>query len=62
MGLKRRDEFREDAVRIVLTSGLTRRQVAGDLGVGMSMLNKWITANRETGVVSERGFEPHPGE
>ena len=34
MGLKRTDEFRADAVRIELTSGLTRRQVASDLGIG----------------------------
>ena len=33
MGLKRTDEFRADAVRIALTSGLTRKQVASDLGV-----------------------------
>ena len=53
MGLKRTDEFRKDAVRIALTSGLTRKQVAGDLGVGMSTLNKWITAYRDTDVVSK---------
>ena len=52
MGLKRTDEFRQDAVRIALTSGLTRKQVADDLGVGMSTLNKWITADRDTDVVS----------
>ena len=52
MGLKRTDEFRQDAVRIALPSGLTRKQVADDLGVGMSTLNKWITAHRDTGVVS----------
>ena len=52
MGLKRTDEFRQDAVRIALTSGLTRKQVADDLGVGMSTLNKWITAHRVTDVVS----------
>ncbi|AQZ52545.1 Transposase [Martelella mediterranea DSM 17316] len=52
MGLKRPDEFRQDAVRIALTRGLTRKQVADDLGVGMSTLNKWITAHRETDVVS----------
>jgi len=52
MGLKRTDEFRRDAVRIALTSGLTRKQVAGDLGIGMSTLNKWITAYRDTDVVS----------
>ena len=45
VGLKRADEFRQDAVRITLTSGLTRKQVADDLGVGMSTLNKWITAH-----------------
>jgi hypothetical protein len=30
MGLKPTDEFRQDAVRIALTSGLTRKQVADD--------------------------------
>ena len=53
MGLKRTDEFRQDAVRIALTSGVTRKQVADDLGVGMSTLNKWITAHRDTDVVSK---------
>ena len=53
MGLKRTDEFRQDAVRIALTSGLTCKQVADDLGVGMSTLNKWITALRDTDVVSK---------
>jgi transposase len=53
MGLKRTDEFRQDAVRIALTSGLTRKQVADDLGIGMSTLNKWITAHRDTDVVSK---------
>lgn len=45
MRLKRTDEFRADAVRIGLTSGLKRKQVAEDLGVGMSTLNKWIAAH-----------------
>ncbi len=53
MGTKRTDEFRQDAVRIALTSGLTRKQVASDLGVGLSTLNKWITAHRDTDVVSK---------
>jgi transposase len=38
------DEFKRDAVRIALTSGLTRHQVASDLGVGLSTLGKWIRA------------------
>ena len=52
MGTVRTDEFRKDAVRIALTSGLSRKQIADDLGVGMSTLNKWITAHRDTDVVS----------
>ena len=57
MGLKRTDEFRQDAVRIALTSGLTRKQVADDLGVGMSTLNKWITTHRDTDVVSKEDLD-----
>ena len=57
MGLKRTDEFRQDAVRIALTSGLTRKQVALDLGVGLSTLNKWITAHRDTDVVSDKDLD-----
>ena len=57
MGLKRTDEFRQDAVRIALTSGLTRRQVADDLGVGMSTLNKWVTAHRDMDVVSKEDLD-----
>jgi transposase len=45
MGLKRTNEFRQDTVRIELTNELTRQQVAGDLGVGLSTLHKWITAH-----------------
>jgi transposase len=36
------DEFKREAVRIALTSGLTRRQVASDLGIRFSTLAKWI--------------------
>lgn len=57
MGTKRTDEFRADAVRIALTSGLTRRQVASDLGVGLSALNKWLTAHRDTDVVSDKELD-----
>ncbi|MCP9483468.1 IS3 family transposase [Shimia sp. CNT1-13L.2] len=53
MGSKRTDEFRQDAVPIALTSGFTRKQVASDLGVRLSTLNKWITAHRVTDVVSK---------
>ena len=39
---QRTREFRAEAVRIALTSGLSRKQVAADLGVGFSTLNRWI--------------------
>ncbi|MBB6262671.1 transposase [Paenochrobactrum gallinarii] len=40
------DDFRREAVRIALTCGLTRRQVASDLRVGLSTLSKWIQRSR----------------
>ena len=57
MGLKQTEEFRQDAVRIGLTSGLTRKQVADDLGIGMSTLNKWITAHRDTDMISKKDLD-----
>jgi transposase len=57
MSSGRTDEFRKEAVRIALTSGLSRRQVADDLGVGFSTLNKWVSAHRDTGVVSAEDRE-----
>jgi transposase len=44
-------------VRIALTSGLSRRQVSDDLGVGLSTLNKWVNAHRGTDVVSTEDRE-----
>ena len=46
MGRIHNEEFRREAVRIALTSGLKRRQVAFDLGVGFSTLAKWIQRSR----------------
>ena len=45
------------AVRIALTSGLSRRLVADDLGVDFSTLNKWVNAHRDTDVVSAEDRE-----
>lgn len=53
MGLKRKDEFRADAMRIALT----RKRVASDLGVGVSTLNKWVTTHRDTEVVSDKDID-----
>lgn len=46
MGARWTPEFRAEAVRIALTSGLPRKQVATDLGVGFSTLSKWIQQDR----------------
>ena len=48
------EEFKRDAVRIATSSGLTRRQVASDLGVGLSTLNKWVK------IVSDEAGPPDP--
>ncbi len=46
MAHRHTDEFRQEAVRIALTSGLTRKQVASDLVVGFSTLAKWIQISK----------------
>ena len=48
------DEFKRVAVGIATTSGLTRRQVASDLGIGFSTLGKWVKA------VSDEAGPPGP--
>jgi transposase len=39
-------EFRAEAVRVALASGLPRKQVAADFGVGFSTLSRWIQQDR----------------
>lgn len=46
MAYKHNEEFKREAVRIALMSGLTRRQVASDLGVGFSTLAKWVQKSK----------------
>ena len=40
------EEFRAEAGRVALTSGLPRKQVASDFGVGFSTLSRWIQQDR----------------
>jgi transposase len=40
-------EFECEAVRLVQTSGRTQREVAADLGVGLSTLVRWISRSRD---------------
>jgi transposase len=43
--IKHREEFKQEAVRIALTSGLPRARVAADLGVGKSTLGQSLGAS-----------------
>jgi transposase len=40
-------EFEEEAIRLALTSGRTRRELAENLGVGLSTLTRWIGRRRD---------------
>ena len=50
--MKHSEEFKQEAVRIALTSGLSRERVAKDLGIGKSTLGKWISQYRRADLVS----------
>jgi len=40
-------EFETEAVRLAETSGRTQREIAEDLGVGLSTLVRWIGRSRD---------------
>ncbi|GBH33192.1 hypothetical protein MBESOW_P4320 [Sphingobium xenophagum] len=50
--VKHSEEFKQEAVRIALTSGLSRERIASDLGVGKSTLNKWVSYYRPSDLVA----------
>ena len=50
--MKHTDEFKREAVRIALSSGLPRDRVASDLGIGRSTLSKWLAQYRPAELVS----------
>jgi transposase len=50
--IKHSEEFKQEAVRIALTSGLPRARVAADLGVAKSTLGKWVSDYRPTDQVA----------
>ena len=52
MNLKKSNAFKSEAVQLALTSGLTRKEVAADLGIGFSTLNKWITQHKHDDLMS----------
>src|SRR3954452_17727251 len=40
-------KFKQEAVRLAQTSRRMQREIAGDLGIGLSTLVRWIGRNRE---------------
>ena len=46
-------EFEEGAVRLMQTSGRTQREIAGDLGIGLSTLVRWIERSRDRRAAAE---------
>ncbi len=46
------EEFKREALRILETSDLTIKQVASDLGIGLSTLNRWRRDFREADLLS----------
>lgn len=48
MGKKLDEEFRREAVKLVLEGGVPAARAARDLGVSQTTLGKWLTAARGT--------------
>jgi len=46
------DDFRREAVRLTQTSGRTIKQVADDLGIGLSTLTRWRHKHIEADLLS----------
>jgi len=57
MSTSRTEEFKRAAVRMALTSGLPRKQLAADLGIGLSTLNKWVKAFGDADTVPQKEAE-----
>jgi transposase len=47
-------DFEREAVRLAETSGRTRREIADDLGIGLSTLTRWLSRNRDA-IMDEPG-------
>jgi transposase len=52
-------EFRRESVRLALTSGRTRREIAEDLGIGLSTVTRWLGQERDIRKPSEAPVDLH---
>jgi transposase len=48
-------EFEKEVVRLAQTSGRTQREIAQDLGVGLSTLVRWIGRSRDQAMDAPTG-------
>ena len=51
-------EFEDEAVRLVRTSGRTQREIAEDLGIGLSTLVRWLGRSRDRAREAPGGSSP----
>ena len=56
------DEYKREAVRLVVEQGLSPAQAAADLGIGASTLDNWVRARREASAGEERITESEQAE
>jgi transposase len=52
-------QFRREAVRLALTSGRTHREIAEDLGIGLSTLTRWLGHGRDSSEPSDAAADLH---
>ena len=52
-GIRFTAEFKREAVRLALTSGRPRAEIAEDLGVGLSSLTRWVGQYRDEEMLPE---------
>src|SRR5437899_3238530 len=57
-------EFKKRAVQLFLEEGFTRNAIAGELGISIGTLDRWVDRYRQLGEAGLRDLAtgPHPGE
>lgn len=56
MPVKYSSEFKRDVVALVLSQGMSQKQVCADLGISKSALQAWVRDSQ----LQDRGFQPAP--
>ena len=52
MGKRFTEEFKAQAIKLIIEQGLTQDQVCADLGFGKSTLAKWLTEYKSAGIAN----------